>query len=104
MNGILFTTRFKLDGFRKAMRTQIGPLILHMFGMATLGLMLNLVAWAQAKPSIPPHGKLAPLFDGKDLAGFGTLLEKQGINSDPNKVFQVEKGVLHTRGRNLAAL
>ena len=44
------------------MRTQIGPLMLRMFGMATLGLMLNLAASAQAKPSIPPHGKLVAPF------------------------------------------
>ena len=86
------------------MRTQIGPQMVHMLCMATLGLMLSLAASAQAKPSIPPHGKLAPLFNGKDLTGFDTLLEKQGINSDPNKVFQVEKGVLHISGQEFGGL
>ena len=43
-------------------------------------------------------------FLGKDFAGFDTLLEKQGINSDPNKVFQVEKGVLHISGQEFGGL
>ena len=60
--------------------------------------------WAQAKPSIPPHGKLLALFNGKNFTGFDTLLEKQGINRDPNKVFQVEKGVLHISGQEFGGL
>ena len=53
--------------FRKGipMRIQIRPQTLRMLGIAMLGLMLSLAASAQAKPSIPPHGKLAPLFNGK---------------------------------------
>jgi 3-keto-disaccharide hydrolase len=86
------------------MRIQIGPQMLRMLGMATLGLALSLAASAQAKPSIPPHSKLVPLFNGKDLTGFDTLLEKQGINSDPNKVFQVEKGVLNISGQEFGGL
>ena len=78
--------------------------ILRMLGVAALTLLLNLAATAQAKPSIPPHGKLTPLFNGKDLTGFDTLLEKQGVNSDPNKVFQVEKGVLHISGQEFGGL
>jgi hypothetical protein len=86
------------------MRTQIGPHMVHMLGMATLGLMLSMAASAQARPSIPPHAKLSPLFNGKDLTDFDTLLEKQGINSDPNKVFQVDKGVLHISGQEFGGL
>src|SRR5450432_2592313 len=86
------------------MRIEIGRQILHVLGMAALALLLHLAAWAQAKPSIPPHGKLSPLFNGKDFTGFDTLLEKQGINSDPNKVFQVEKGVLHISGQEFGGL
>src|SRR5436190_534299 len=40
----------------------------------------------------------------KDRAGFNTLLEKHGINSDPDKVFQVEKGVLHISGQEFGGL
>ena len=86
------------------MRTQIGPQMVHMLGMATLGLMLSIAASGQARPSIPPHAKLSPLFNGRDLTGFDTLLEKQGVNSDPNKVFQVEKGMLHISGQEFGGL
>ena len=82
----------------------IGRQTLHVLGMAALALMLHLAAWGQAKPSIPSHGKLSPLFNGKNFTGFDTLLEKQGINSDPNKVFQVEKGVLHISGQEFGGL
>jgi hypothetical protein len=44
---------------------------------------------AQQAESIPSHGKLKPLFDGKTFKGFDTLLKDHGINNDPNKVFQV---------------
>ncbi len=77
---------------------------LRIFAVLLVGLVLAMAASAQDKPSIPPHGKLSPLFNGKDLAGFDTLLEKQGINSDPNKVFQVEKGVLHISGQEFGGL
>jgi len=67
-------------------------------------LVLNLAAWAQAKPSVPPHRKLSSLFNGKDLTGFDTLLEKQGIASDPNKVFIAENGMLHISGQEFGGL
>ena len=44
------------------MRTQIGPQMVHMLGMATLGLMLSIAASGQARPSIPPHGKTVAAF------------------------------------------
>lgn len=78
--------------------------ILRMLAVGTAVLFLNLATSAQAKPSIPPHSKLSPLFNGKDFTGFDTLLEKQGINSDPNKVFLVEKGVLHISGQEFGGL
>ena len=80
------------------------PQILRMFALAALGVMLSVAASAQSKPSIPQHGKMESLFNGKDLTGFDTLLQKQGINSDPNKVFQVEKGVLHISGQEFGGL
>ena len=86
------------------MKTQIALQILRILGISTIGLMLTVPVSAQDKPSIPRHGKLTPLFNGKDFAGFDTLLEKQGINSDPNQVFQVEKGVLHISGEEFGGL
>src|SRR5450432_2723694 len=77
---------------------------LKIFAVSTVVLMLAVAASAQDKPSIPPHGKLSLLFNGKDLVGFDTLLEKHGVNSDPDKVFQVEKGVLHISGQEFGGL
>ncbi len=78
--------------------------ILNVLAMAAVGLMLTVRGLAKDKPSIPPHGKLTRLFNGKNLTGFDTLLEKQGIGNDPNKVFQVEKGVLHISGQEFGGL
>ena len=78
--------------------------MLRMFGVSTVGLMFILAATAQEKAAIPRHGKASALFNRKDLAGFDTLLEKQGINSDPNKVFLVENGVLHISGQEFGGL
>jgi hypothetical protein len=86
------------------MRTCLALPGLRVLGISTIALMLIVPAAARDKPFIPPHGKLAPLFNGKDLTGFDTLLEKQGINSDPNKVFQVEKGMLHISGQEFGGL
>jgi hypothetical protein len=49
-------------------------------------------------PAVPRHGMLAPLFNGRDLTGFDTVLKKQGFNQDPDGVFQVNDGVLHISG------
>jgi hypothetical protein len=86
------------------MKTHVTVRMLRIFGISTLGLMIALPLAAQGKASIPPHGKLVALFNGKNLTGFDTLLEKQGINSDPNRVFQVENGVLHISGQEFGGL
>ena len=59
---------------------------------------------AQTSASIPRHGKLKPLFNGRDFSGFDTFLEKHGVNHDPDKVFQVENGVLHISGSEFGGL
>jgi Domain of Unknown Function (DUF1080) len=59
---------------------------------------------AQTAAPIPRHGKLTPLFNGKNLSGFDTFLEKHGVNSDPDKVFQAENGVLHISGAEFGGL
>src|SRR5436190_19272692 len=92
MNDILCSMNSKMISGKGRMRLRI-------FGISVIWLVFAVVALAQHQPSIPPHGKLARLFNEKDLAGFDTLLEKHGINSDPDKVFQVEKGVLHISGQ-----
>ncbi len=67
-------------------------------------LALVVGATAQDAAKIPAHGKLKPLFNGKNFKGFDTFLEKHGINSDPDKVFQVENGVLHISGAEMGGL
>lgn len=38
------------------------------------------------------------LFNGKDLEGWYTFLEKHGKNNDPQRVFKVEHGMIHILG------
>jgi hypothetical protein len=59
---------------------------------------------AQSTVSIPRHGKLKALFNGKNLSGFDTFLEKHGANNDPDKVFQAENGVLHISGAEFGGI
>ena len=86
------------------MKAGISRQAIQLFLISTIGLMFIAGALAQGKPSIPPHHKLLPLFNGKDITGFDTLLEKQGINHDPDKVFQVENRVLHISGKEFGGL
>jgi hypothetical protein len=67
-------------------------------------LLLMAMACAQTTPTIPLHGKLKPLFNGKNFNGFDTLLQDHGINSDPDKVFQIENRVLHISGKEFGGL
>jgi len=69
-----------------------------------IALILTMAATAQDTGKIPAHGKMKPLFNGKDLKGFDTFLEKHGSNSDPDKVFQVENGVLHISGAEMGGM
>jgi hypothetical protein len=50
-------------------------------------------------PKIPAHKSAIVLFDGSDLKNFDTFLTSQGLNSDPEHVFQVEGGVIHVSGK-----
>jgi hypothetical protein len=70
----------------------------------TVAMILATSASPQQAQSIPPHGKLKPLFNGKNFAGFDTLLRDHGIDSDPDKVFQIEDGTLHISGEELGGL
>ena len=38
------------------------------------------------------------LFNGRNLEGFDTFLKTKGLNNDPEKVFQVQDGMLHISG------
>jgi hypothetical protein len=48
-----------------------------------------------ANPKLGPKIKL---FNGRDLSGFSTFLEKHGKNNDPEHVFRVENGAVHVSG------
>lgn len=50
---------------------------------------------------VPPHKSAIVLFDGKDLKNFDVFLKSKGLNSDPDHVFQVEKGVIHVSGKDM---
>ena len=42
---------------------------------------------------------MKPLFNGKNLNGWYSFLGSKGKNSDPEKVFLVENGLLHISGK-----
>ena len=64
------------------------------------GLLLAFAAVSAATGSdIPRHGKAVVLFSGRDLGNFDTFLTVQGLNNDPDRVFRVEKDVIHVSGK-----
>jgi hypothetical protein len=48
--------------------------------------------------TIPPHGPAINLFNGHDLSNFDTFIRGQGLNSDPDHIFTVEKKTIHISG------
>ena len=46
----------------------------------------------------PKLGPKIKLFNGKNLDGFYTYLDKHGKNNDPDHVFRVENGAVHVSG------
>jgi len=69
--------------------------------LLALCCLLATLAYAQDKPAayLPKlAAPLAPLFNGRDLAGFETILQEDGLNRDPRHVFNVENGALHFTG------
>jgi len=53
---------------------------------------------------IPPHKEGIVLFDGSNLNNFDVFLRSEGLNSDPNHVFQVENGMIHVSGKEMGYL
>lgn len=68
--------------------------------LALAGALYAGTAVAETK-GIPPHGPAVVLFGGSDLSNFDTFLKSTGLNSDPNKVFVVENGVIHVSGQEM---
>ena len=73
--------------------------------------VIALCAWTlAARPvhassvKVPPHKAGVVLFDGRGLDNFDTFLKNEGLNSDPNHVFQLENGVIHISGKEYGYL
>lgn len=45
------------------------------------------------------NAEMKPLFNGKNLDGWYSFLTSKGKNNDPDKVFNVENGLLHISGK-----
>ena len=61
--------------------------------LAVLAILIQPAGAADLKT-----GRAIRLFNGRNLDGFDTFLEKKGENNDPEKVFQVHDGMLHISG------
>jgi hypothetical protein len=59
-----------------------------------LGSIALIAALAISGPATPPDG-WTPLFNGRDLTGFTTFLQKHGKNSDPDRIITIEAGAIH---------
>jgi hypothetical protein len=88
-----FTVTFKTPG------STMHQLLGQVSGLL-LVLLLSAVGWAETT-AVRDQTKLSsgegwmPLFDGKSLDGWYVCLNKHKLNEDPDKVFQVEDGVIH---------
>jgi len=80
------------------------PSQLRFFCLLIAFVSVALSGIAQSAKHIPPHGKLVRLFNGKDLTGFDILLQSKGLNNDTDKVFQVEKRVIHVSGNDFGGI
>jgi hypothetical protein len=86
------------------MRTEMMSKAAHFLLAGAFLAAFGFSGFAQMSATIPRHDKPVPLFNGKNFDGFDILLEKHGINNDPDKVFQVEKGMLHISGEEFGGL
>ena len=57
-----------------------------------------LLALPLAAADRPPLGKAVKLFNCRDLSGFDTFLRDKGLNSDPERVFQVRDRMIVVSG------
>jgi hypothetical protein len=61
-------------------------------------LIVLLVCAPLVSAANPKFGAKIKLFNGKNLDGFYTYLDKHGKNNDPDHVFRVENGAVHVSG------
>ena len=68
--------------------------------LRTITLFLSLAVTGLAADTPGAPAKTVALFNGHDLQGWYSFLEKYGRDQDPNGNFKVENGVLHIEGRD----
>ena len=85
-------------------RATLHPSLNRVLILLAASLALACSGFAQLATDIPPHGKLVRLFNGKDLTGFDILLQSKGLNHDTEKIFQVEKGIIHVSGDDFGGI
>ena len=61
-------------------------------------LLTFMYAYSQ-EASKDTKAEMKPLFNGINLKGWQSFLPTKGVNNDPEKVFSVEKGLLHISGK-----
>ena len=66
--------------------------------MKKIMVCLSLIAFATANGQ-QVQKKMTPLFNGKNLDGWYSFLRTKGKNNDPEKIFNIEKGILHISGK-----
>lgn len=71
---------------------------LKMFAALVAAFVISVPPATPGENKIPATGKPIKLFNGKNFDGFDTFLKTKGLNNDPDKVFQVEDGVIHISG------
>lgn len=68
-----------------------------------LGLMV-LVFIPKKQAIAQPFGKTIKLFNGKNLNGWYSFVEKRGRDNDVKKVFTVDKGLIHISGEEYGSI
>jgi hypothetical protein len=61
-------------------------------------VLIALLAAPIFAADVGAKGTAIRLFNGKNLDGLNTFLPSKGLNSDPDKIFQVHDGLLHISG------
>ena len=92
-----------INAVRKSSK-QMYPSLKRVVSLLIVSAALVCSGAAQEAAGIPPHGKLVRLFNGKDLTGFDILLQSKGLNHDSDKIFQVEKGIIHVSGDDFGGI
>ena len=63
--------------------------------MIALTFLTALSLPGQEPSKVATSGQWTPLFNGRDLTGLYTFLQKHGKNSDPDRVITIENGAIH---------